>query len=268
MVDTSDLSVDVFVAGEDNFHVTSALILGRREAIVVDAQLTLSAGRRLAARILDSGRTLTAIVVTHKHPDHYYGAPALLEAFPEARVVAAPVVARGIASSQGNFDGWTEPFGNDVPTIPTLPVEQAEDLELEGHRIALVTLAQGDTADTTLVHIPALRTVIAGDLLYNGAHLGLVETDVKARKLWLDSLDAVSALAPERIVAGHQGPNAIEDAAALIAFNRAYLEDFDAALSTASGPQDVIAAIEAKYPDLALLGMLQYSASVQFPARA
>jgi glyoxylase-like metal-dependent hydrolase (beta-lactamase superfamily II) len=36
----------------------------------------------------------STIVITHDHPDHFFGLDVLADAFPDARIVANPVAAR------------------------------------------------------------------------------------------------------------------------------------------------------------------------------
>ena len=68
------LALDVHTADAGAFGVTSTLVYGPTEAILVDAQFRNSDADQLAARIrsVAPGRTLKAIVVTHAHPDHYF----------------------------------------------------------------------------------------------------------------------------------------------------------------------------------------------------
>ena len=68
--------------------VSTAIIYGERDAIVVDAQFTLSNAHRLVAEIIETGRDLKMIYITHVHPDYFMGLPVLKNAFPDARVVS------------------------------------------------------------------------------------------------------------------------------------------------------------------------------------
>src|SRR5262249_35881990 len=72
---------------------TATLIHGARDAVLVDALMTTDESRALAGWVAETGLKVTAIFVTHAHGDHFFGAPAVLERFPDARVVATPGVA-------------------------------------------------------------------------------------------------------------------------------------------------------------------------------
>jgi glyoxylase-like metal-dependent hydrolase (beta-lactamase superfamily II) len=84
---------DDFPPGEDRemwSPTTSTLIHGERDAVLVDALMTKGESRALADWVVAAGKNVTAIFVTHAHGDHFFGAPAVLERFPDARVVAEP----------------------------------------------------------------------------------------------------------------------------------------------------------------------------------
>ena len=67
---------------------TSTLISGDRDAILVDALLTTSEGKRLAAWVQHAGKRPQAVFVTHGHADHFFGAGPVLDTFPDAQLMA------------------------------------------------------------------------------------------------------------------------------------------------------------------------------------
>ena len=82
---------DDFPPGEDRemwSPTASTLIHGERDAVLVDPLMTKDESRALAAWVVATGKNVTAIFVTHAHGDHFFGAPAVLERFPDAKVVA------------------------------------------------------------------------------------------------------------------------------------------------------------------------------------
>ena len=76
------LQLKVFKASEDHMGlgVNSAIIYGEKEAVLIDAQFTLSNAHRLVAEILETGRRLSTIYITHEHPDHFMGLPVIKQA--------------------------------------------------------------------------------------------------------------------------------------------------------------------------------------------
>ncbi len=130
------------------------------------------------------------------------------EHFPEARGVATPEVvgrARFEATNPGLSACWKASFPGELPQGPVLPepLERAE-FELEGNVLRAVSVGWGDTKHSTVLHVPSAAAVIGGDVVYNGVHMLTAETDEKTREAWIASLDAVTALSPEIVVAGHK----------------------------------------------------------------
>ena len=72
------------------------LVKGRRDALLVDVPFARSEAHRLIARILDSERELRTIYISHDHPDHYFSLDLVTDTFPNAAVVAHPVVTKDI----------------------------------------------------------------------------------------------------------------------------------------------------------------------------
>jgi glyoxylase-like metal-dependent hydrolase (beta-lactamase superfamily II) len=57
-----------------------------------------------------------------------------------------------------------------------------------------------DTDDTTVLHVPDIGLVVAGDAAYNDVHQYLAESDSRGRPDWLAALDIVQALSPRAVV--------------------------------------------------------------------
>src|SRR5258708_36679828 len=64
--------------------ISSTLIFGERDAVLVDTPITVEQARALARWIAASGKNLTTIYATHGHGDHFFGAYTVLERFPNA----------------------------------------------------------------------------------------------------------------------------------------------------------------------------------------
>jgi hypothetical protein len=84
--------------------------------------------------------------------------------------------------------------------------------------------------------------VIGGDVAYNGAHMMIAETDAKSRDAWIASLDAVAALEPRIVVAGHKSVGAA-DGPECIAVSQEYLRDFTRIVDQSGTVEQVVAAM-------------------------
>jgi glyoxylase-like metal-dependent hydrolase (beta-lactamase superfamily II) len=67
---------------------TATLVASETEALLVDAGFTRADGHRLVAAVLDSGKQLTSVVISHADPDFYFGAEVIADA-----TLTAPVPA-------------------------------------------------------------------------------------------------------------------------------------------------------------------------------
>ncbi len=99
-------------------------------------------------------------------------------------------------------------------------------INLEGQDLVVVEVGHTDTHDTTVLHVPALGLVVAGDAAYNGVHQLLAETNPKKRCEWIAALDTVESLKPRAVIAGHKRPGN-EDSPRIIEETRQYIRDFD-----------------------------------------
>ena len=89
--------------------MASTLIYGKRDAVLVDAFMTIKQADTLVDWVAASGKHLTTIYITHGHGDHWFGIGALLERFPNARAVATPDVVRVMRFGRRHFlaRSWT-----------------------------------------------------------------------------------------------------------------------------------------------------------------
>jgi glyoxylase-like metal-dependent hydrolase (beta-lactamase superfamily II) len=227
------VEVDVFTGPESAFFATSSLVYGPQHAVLVDTQLTRSAGRELAEWVAGKARALDAIVITHPHPDHYFGTEEMLRLFPGTPVYADPAVIEAITrTGLAKVAQWQQVLGDDVTSAPIVPGPLPADiLRVDEAELHLLFLGQGDCSTATIVHVPGANTVIAGDVAFNGTHVWTADTTPGERADWLASLETVRGLDPERVVAGHRAPGQSDEAGYVLAFTGDYLREFDARLA-------------------------------------
>jgi glyoxylase-like metal-dependent hydrolase (beta-lactamase superfamily II) len=224
---TTPLSIDVYVAPMRPYNSpdqlgqgevatwapsSSTLISGPTEAIVIDALLTFENADQIAAWAQSFGKRITGVYITHGHSDHWLGLARLLDHFPEARGYAAPEVA-GRAAWEAEFNKtskyWTSRFPGELPETPVVPeVLNTDEILVDGQVVNLIHVGQGDVEGSTIFHVPSADAVVCGDVVYNNVHMMMYEADEAKREAWIASIDAVAALNPKIVVAGHKSVGA------------------------------------------------------------
>lgn len=245
------------------FPVTSVIISGRHEAILVDAQFQTNDAAALVKAIKANGKRLTTIYISHSDPDYYFGLETIHAAFPRARIVAtAPTVAAIHALAARKLAYWGPVLKANAPKTLIMPDALGSDhLTLEGRAIEIVGL-DGPTPARSFVWIPSLQTVLGGAILFAGTHVWVADTPTPdSRAQWRATLARVIDLHPQRIVPGHflgaepVGLNAVT-------FDLDYLDAFDKEASRSADAATLIAAMERRYPGLPEVAWLQLGAKV------
>ncbi len=240
---------------------TATLVTGENEALLVDAGFTRADGHRLAAAVLDSGKTLTTVFVSHGDPDFYFGAEVLADAFPDATFVATPPVIDHIAHSyEGKLAAWAA-LGANLPTRLVELTPLVGDLTLDGHRFEL----KGGPAalpDRHYLWQPEQRAIVGGVLLFQQEHVWVADTPTAAdRSAWVALLDEMAALDPQLVVPGHRLPATPADTSAITA-TREYLLAFEEELAAAVDGAALTEALVKRYPDNGMLIAAQLGAKV------
>lgn len=202
------------------------------------------ADRPQKAESLLTSLSLTATGITGSPPDYWRN--------DLGRLVAT---AGTIAQMHGNLAArpflWERMFPGMIPPSPVTAVTvPANRLTLEGHDLVMVEVGHTDSTDTSVLHIPDLGLVVAGDAIYNGVHMYLgASVAVGGFGPWRNAIHKIEALNPRHIIAGHQNKQLDDDAHRLIAGTRQYLDDADQLLQTEKTAVDFFNAKLKRYPD-------------------
>src|SRR3954452_9319063 len=104
---------------------------------------------------------------------------------------------------------WSAMFGDAAVRPTVLPEPMAGDvIELEGAELRVIEVGQGDIRPSTVIHVPGIDTVVAGDVIYNQIHAMLGLSGPDEWQDWIASVNQVERLRPATIVAGHKQPEA------------------------------------------------------------
>ncbi|MCM2447204.1 MBL fold metallo-hydrolase [Rahnella sp. CG8] len=258
----SALKMDVYNPGEKSvFPVSSEIITGDKEAVLIDAQFQRNDAEKLVEMIKATGKKLTTVYISQSDPDYYFGLDVIHAAFPDAKIVATQATIDQInASKDGKVAFWGPQLKDNAPKSVVVPEPlKGTTFELEGHKFEV----QGVDKERTFVWIPSLKAVVGGVLVNgNNMHVWTADTQTpKSRKQWVEALNEITGLNPHVVVPGHFLPGAPKTLAS-VEFTRQYLLTLEKELPKAKDSAALIAAMKKHYPQLKDDSSLQLSAKV------
>jgi len=249
--------------------ISSTLISGERDAVLVDTPITVEQARALANWVAARGKNLTTIYATHGHGDHFFGTSTVLEQFPGARFVALPEVIkimREQASAESLATFWNPRFPGQISSQLAIAEELTGNvINLEGQDLVSVPLGFTDTASTTCLHVPSIGLIVAGDAAYNGVHLHLSGSpDQQKRQKWIAALDKMESLKPRAVIAGHKRVGNV-DSPKILGETRRYIRDFERLAMQTRTPRELYDQMLKLYPDWGNRGALWTSVGAVKP---
>jgi glyoxylase-like metal-dependent hydrolase (beta-lactamase superfamily II) len=263
------LHLEVYTGDESSWGVTSTLIYGKTEAVLIDSQFHTSQAKKLAERIAVLGRQLTAIIITHPDDDHYLGLAVLHERFPSAKIyLTEPALAEFKRTAERELARQKKTIPAEMPeSLPTAEALPATLLLVDGQPVEVIKDFQGDVKQpmNSFFWVPSLEAVIAGDIVFDGVHPWLADSNQQTRSAWLQSLALIARLHPRIVVPGHKGDQSLPNSAGALDFMRSYLNDFESAREATSNADALVAAMKQKYPNLKVEKFLVLAAKAAFP---
>ena len=235
----SPLTVTVYNPGDKAiFPVSSELVTGDKEAILIDAQFGVNDGKALVDLIKQSGKRLTTVYISGGDPDFYFGLEPIKAAFPDVKILASQHVVDHIKQTKdAKLAYWGPILAEQAPKTLIVPqVMTASHLTLDGEKIEIKEM----NTPSAYLWAPSIKTAFGGVPVYSGVHVWMADSQTKAaRAQWMQALDGMLALQPERVIPGHflgtepKGTQAVT-------FTRDYVQRFEQELATAKDADQLI----------------------------
>lgn len=263
-ISASRMKIQVYNPGKNGvFPVSSVLVTAENDALLIDAQFSTKDAAKLVEMVRASGKRLATIYISCGDPDFYFGLTTIKAAFPDAAIVATqPVIDHIQKSYTAKLKVWTPVLGDGAPKDVVIPSAlRSNTLTLEGETLEIVGL---DSAlpDRTFVWIPAIKTVIGSVPVFGDEHVFLADTQTpQSHAAWLATLDKILALQPTTVVPGHFAPGAPQTVES-VKFTANYIKAFDEETSKAKNADELIAAMQRRFPNLPPSESLNISARV------
>ncbi|CAB5556240.1 MBL fold metallo-hydrolase [Providencia hangzhouensis] len=258
------LALDVYNPGNNSvFPVSSEIISGSSEVVLIDAQFQKNDAQQLVDKIKKLNKKLTTIYISHSDPDYYFGLDTLTNAFPEAKVIATANTVEAIkATKDSKLAYWGGVLKDEAPTHVIVPeVIKGDYFTVDGERLEIKGL-DGVSPDRTYLWVPSLKAVVGGVIVSDNIHVWVADTQTEeSRKNWLQTLKDIKALNPATVVPGHfTGASKLD--VTTVSFTQKYLQDFESAYKTSKNSGELIQKVAAKYPQLDDKSSLELSAKV------
>lgn len=264
LAQAADLKLDVYNPGNNSvFPVSSEIISGDKEVVLIDAQFQKNDAQALVNKIKALNKTLTTIYISHSDPDYYFGLDTITKAFPDAKVVATKETVEAIkASKDGKLAYWGEVLKEQAPTALVVPdVIPGNSFTVDGETL-LIKGSDGPAPDRTYVWVPSLKAVVGGVVVSDNIHIWIADTQTKlSRQHWQQTLEGIQALKPEIVVPGHFTGNSKMDLGA-VTFTQQYLNTFESMAEQSKDAKMLTSKMEEAYPNLDDKSSLELSAKV------
>jgi glyoxylase-like metal-dependent hydrolase (beta-lactamase superfamily II) len=157
------------------FMNNPAFVVTDAGVVVVDPGSSVQAGRMLLRQIKKvTNKPVTHVLNTHVHGDHWLGNHAIHDAYPEARIMAHPLMITGAHGGEAKrwldlMDRLTEGFTRGTrAVIPTVPVTEDQVITVGGITFRILAPAKAHSGTDIMIHVVEENLLFLGDNVMNG----------------------------------------------------------------------------------------------------
>ena len=255
----------------------ATFIVGEHDVVVIDTGLSKRGGEAILAGLRQvTEKPVSTVINTHWHGDHIFGNQVFRTSFPAARFVAHSATREGIITGESDFRDVNRPktlsrieelkakaartedenreltraemqveaWQGDY-VLPDVLVDERLTLMQGTRRIDVLHLGHANTKGDLVIHLPAERIVIDGDMAITPMQFAFFSSP----RAWIATLDRLTALDAGIYVPGHgavqRSPQFIRDLQAML---RSVVEQVDAGLEAGLDVEALKAQVKVAVP--------------------
>jgi glyoxylase-like metal-dependent hydrolase (beta-lactamase superfamily II) len=260
IVPLGDLRIHSYQAPETGVFANTQILETKNRLIVVDTQFLRAHAEEVRRYADDLDKPIDRVIVTHSHPDHWFGN----EYYDDTPVYALPEVADEIRQGgEAMIQRYGAAFGDAVtkkkitPTHVICPGPET----IDGLRLVF-TKADGTESSVNLViELPDQRVLVGQDLLYNRVHAFLRQKDLEP---WLVAIRRFMQQQYDLVLAGHGLPGNMQ----VLADLERYLTDAKEALAKSMDIQTLKSVLKQMYPYYQGEGIIDISGNYLYPPKS
>jgi glyoxylase-like metal-dependent hydrolase (beta-lactamase superfamily II) len=240
VIPLENLRIHTYEAPEAAVFVNSHILETEHGLIVIDTQF-LRPHAEDFRRYADSlGKPIDRVIITHSHPDHWFGC----EYFRDAPIYALAEVADQIrGGGEAMIQAYAPVFGDAITetvVVPERTIRPGTET-LDGVTLAYEKADAAEAGVNLVIELPENRVLIAQDLVYNRVHVFLQQKEMGP---WLAHLRRFQEKEYDFVLSGHGLPANMQ----ALADMAGYLEDAKSALAASSDVPTLKQHLVGKYP--------------------
>ena len=247
---SDELEYKVYRAGEDGFSIASVLVMGKTDAVLIDAQFTKDDALKVVEEIKQSKKELKVIYISHGDPDYYFGLSVIAQAFPNAKIYASKWTIKHIFETyQNKLDTWGPKLGVNAPIFIVLPeILKGDTIKLEDKELKIMGL-DSDAPERSYVWVPSIKAIFGGINIDDNEHIWMADSASKKERLkWINVLNKMEKLEPKIVIPSHSIQNGKIDKST-IEFTKKYVSTYNNAVEKSKNSKELIEFMTKAYPN-------------------
>jgi glyoxylase-like metal-dependent hydrolase (beta-lactamase superfamily II) len=189
------------------FMNNPAFVITGGGVVVIDPGSSVQAGRMVLRQIRKlTDKPVTHVLNTHVHGDHWFGNQAMHEAFPQAQIMAHPLMIEAAHGGQASrwlelMDRLTQGFTLGTrAVIPTVPVIEDQRLNIGNVTFHILAPPKAHSGTDIMIHVVEEDVLFLGDNVMSGRLGGMNDGTFRGN---IAACDRALAVPVKHFVPGH-----------------------------------------------------------------